>query len=147
VIQAHFLADVLNAESDSTARARAFDARTRERLRPFWDVIAKQDLGAIRRAKNEQTPGYKPRLKARLIRSFTEDAVGPASRGDLAVHRALMKGFHMFNAPTAWLRRPLVVLRVLITWATPKRFKRALYPPKLGPERREMLAQLGLEPA
>jgi 2-polyprenyl-6-methoxyphenol hydroxylase-like FAD-dependent oxidoreductase len=147
VIQAHLLADVLNAETDPATRALAFDMRTRESLRSFWDVIAKQDLGAIRRAKNEQTPGYKPRFKARLIKSFTEDAVGPASRGDLAVHRALMRGFHMFNAPTAWLRRPLVVLRVLITWATPKRFKRALYPPKLGPERKEMLAQLGLEPA
>jgi hypothetical protein len=58
-----------------------------------------------------------------------------------------MKGFHMFTAPAAWLRQPLIVLRVLLTWATPKRFKRGLYPPKLGPERSEMLSQLGLEGA
>ena len=41
----------------------------------------KQDLGAIRRAKNEQNPNYKPRWKARLIKSFAEDAIGPATRG------------------------------------------------------------------
>lgn len=147
VIQAHALADVLEQTADPTARVVAFNQRTRTSLRPFWDVIVKQDLGAIRRAKNEQTPGYKPRFKARLIKSFAEDAVGPASRGSLAVHRAIMKGFHMFSTPAAWLRQPSIVLRVLITWATPKRFKTALYPPKLGPERSEMLSQLGLEGA
>jgi len=147
VIQAHLLADVLKETADPADRARAFAERTRTSLRPFWDVIVKQDLGAIRRAKNEQIPGYKPRFKARLIKSFAEDAVGPASRGSLAVHRAIMKGFHMFSTPAAWLRQPLIVLRVLVTWMTPKRYKRALYPPKLGPERSEMLAQLGLEGA
>lgn len=147
VIQAHLLADVLETTSDPAARAAAYAEQVRTSLRPFWDMIVKQDIGAIRRAKNEQIPGYKPRFKARLIKSFAEDAVGPASRGNLAVHRAIMKGFHMFATPAAWLRDPLVVLRVMLTWATPKRFKQALYPPKLGPERSEMLSQLGLEAA
>jgi 2-polyprenyl-6-methoxyphenol hydroxylase-like FAD-dependent oxidoreductase len=147
VIQAHLLADVLETTSEPAARAVTFAERTRKNLRPFWDIIVKQDIGAIRRAKNEQTPGYKPRLKARVVKSFADDAVGPASRGNLAVHRAIMKGFHMFSTPTAWLLNPLIVLHVLMTWATPKRFKTVLYPPKLGPSRAEMLSRLGLESA
>jgi hypothetical protein len=105
----------------------------------------KQDLGAIRRAKNEQDPTYKPRLKARLIKSFAEDAVGPATRSNLGVLRAIMKGFHMLAMPTAWLTQPMVVLRVLGTWLTPKSKK--LYPPKLGPNRKEMLEALDLKTA
>ena len=46
-----------------------------------------------------------------------------------------------------WLTHPLIVARVLLTWATPKSAKLNLYPPKLGPERSVMLAQLGLERA
>ena len=144
MMHAHILADVMNETADPKARAIAFDARTRKALRPFWDVIVKQDLGAIRRAKQEQNPAHKPRLKARLIKSFADDAVGPATRGNLSVYRAIMKGFHMIDTPTAWLRRPLIVARVLAMWVTPKPWKRALYQPKLGPERQEMLTQLGL---
>jgi 2-polyprenyl-6-methoxyphenol hydroxylase-like FAD-dependent oxidoreductase len=145
VMHAHILGDVLAATADPRVRAIEFDRRTRKELRPFWNAIVKQDLGAIRRAKNEQDPAYKPRLKARLIKSFAEDAVGPATRADLRVYRAIMKGFHMIATPTAWLSEPFVVLKVLRTWAMPKRSK--IYPPKLGPERREMLDALGLKTA
>ncbi len=147
VMHAHILGDVLEATTDPRTRAIEYDARARKTLRPFWDIIVKQDLAAIRRAKQEQNPNHKPRLKARLMKSFADDAVGPASRGSLAVHRAIMKGFHMFEAPTTWMRDPIVVRRVLAMWLTPKKWKAALYPPKLGPERREMLTQLGLERA
>jgi len=145
VLHAHILGDVMSAAADPRERAIAFDKRSRKELRPFWDALMKQDLGAIRRAKNEQNPAYKPRLKARLIKSFAEDAVGPATRSDLGVLRAILKGFHMLAMPTAWLANPMVVLRVLATWAMPKSKK--LYPPKLGPDRKEMLAALGLKTA
>lgn len=144
-LHAHMLGDVMNETADPRARALAFAKRTRKEIRPFWDALKKQDLGAIRRAKNEQNPAYKPRFKARLIKSFAEDAVGPATRTDLGVYRAIMKGFHMLAAPTAWLGNPAIVWRVLITWITPKAKK--LYPPKLGPNRNEMLAALGLKTA
>ncbi len=147
MIHAHILGDVLNETADPKERVLRFAARTKRELRPFWNMIVKQDLGAIRRAKNEQNPNYKPRFKARLIKSFAEDAVGPATRGNLSVFRAIMKGFHMIEAPAAWLGQPLIVARVLLMWLTPKRAKQTLYPPKLGPERSEMLTQLGLERA
>ncbi len=147
VMHAHILGEVLEASPHARERALAFDKRTKRELRPFWDAIMKQDLGAIRRAKNEQDPAYKPRLKARLIKSFAEDAVGPATRSNLGVYRAIMRGFHMLATPTAWLTQPTVVARVLAMWLTPKRRKQSLYPPKLGPERSEMLAALGLNGA
>ncbi len=144
VMHAHILGDVLAGTSDARQRAIDFDRLGRKALRPFWDAIVKQDLGAIRRAQNEQKPGYRPRWRARLIKSFAEDAVGPATRSNLAVYRAIMKGFHMLEAPTTWLTQPVIVLRVLATWLTPKRFKSELYPPVPGPGRIEMLSSLGL---
>lgn len=147
MMHAHILGEIVDQTQDPSARALAFAQRTRRELRPFWDMIVKQDLGAIRRAKNEQDPNYKPRLKARLIKSFAEDAVGPATRANVAVYRAIMRGFHMLAAPTAWLTQPSIVLTVLVTWLKPKSWKARFYPPKLGPDRTEMFAALGLKNA
>ena len=144
VLHAHLLADILNSTSDPRQRALDFDRMASRDLRPFWNAIVKQDLGAIRRAQNEQKSGYEPRWKARMIKSFAEDAVGPATRSDLSVYRAIMKGFHMLETPTTWLKNPMIIGKVLLTWATPKSFKSALYPPKLGPDRAEMLSSLGI---
>ncbi|MEQ1752824.1 MAG: FAD-dependent oxidoreductase [Micropepsaceae bacterium] len=144
VSHAHILADVITEVIDPRARSIEFERRSRAAIRPFWDVIVKQDIGAIRRAKYEQQPGYKPRLKARLIKSFAEDAIGPATRSNLHVYRAIMKTFHMLEAPTEWLGRPSIIGRVLLTWIKPKSAKLDLYPPKLGPDRTEMLSALGL---
>jgi hypothetical protein len=135
----------VNETADPAERAVKFHARTKRELRPFWDAIVKQDIGAIRRAKNEQNPDYKPRFKARLIKSFAEDAVGPATRADLGVLRAVMKGFHMLATPAAWLTDPRTIAYVLGTWLKPRSAK--LYPPKLGPGRTEMLTELGLNPS
>lgn len=145
VLHAHILGDVMAQTTNARERAIAFDKRSHKELRPFWNALMKQDLGAIRRAKNEQNPAYKPRFKARLIKSFAEDAIGPATRSDMSVYRAIMRGFHMLAMPTAWLVNPYVVWRVLTTWAKPKTKK--LYPPKLGPGRNEMLAAIGLKTA
>ncbi len=144
VMHAHILADVLDRSNDPRERAILFEQDTRREIRPYWDSIVKQDQGAIRRAQNEQKPGYRPRLKSRLIKSFAEDAIGPATRSHLDVYRAIMKTFHMLEAPTVWLRNPVVMAKVLWTWAKPKTAKVSLYPPKLGPAREEMLARLGL---
>jgi 2-polyprenyl-6-methoxyphenol hydroxylase-like FAD-dependent oxidoreductase len=147
VMHAHILADVLAKVPDARTRALQFEWRTRNDLHPFWDAIRKQDLGAIRRAKNEQDPNYKPRFRARLIKSFAEDAITPATRGDIKVLRALMPGFHMLEPPARFLTRPTIVARILWMWMKPKSRKAHLYPVKLGPDRAEMLRQLGLKGA
>lgn len=144
VMHAHILSGILDRTSDAAERARLFDQESRREIRPYWDAIVKQDQGAIRRARNEQKPGYRPRLKARLIQSFAEDAVGPATRRHLDVYRAIMKTFHMLDVPTMWLKNPVVMTKVFWTWLTPKAAKTSLYPPKPGPTRSEMLARLGI---
>lgn len=143
-IQAHLLADIFGETRDPAKRLTALEARTHDEIHPFYDVMVKQDAQSIRRAHQEQTPGYKPRLKSRIVKSFIEDAVGPASRSDLAVMRAVMRPFHMLEHPTAWTKRANIMARVMKTWATPKAFKRRAYLPKPGPDRAEMLRTLGL---
>lgn len=144
VVHAHILADVLDRTTDPRARAILFEQEARKAIRPYWDAIVKQDQGAIRRARSEQKPGYRPRFKSRLIKSFAEDAVGPATRSHIDVYRAILKSFHMLEAPTVWLKNPVVMAKVLWTWLKPKSAKAGLYPPRLGPARSEMLTRLGI---
>jgi 2-polyprenyl-6-methoxyphenol hydroxylase-like FAD-dependent oxidoreductase len=146
VVHAHILRAALDATSDPKERAIIVERETRAALRPYYDVMAKQDLQSIRRARHERDPGYKPRLKARIVKSFIEDAVTPATRGDLAVARASSRAFHMFGDPVAWLKDPAILARIMRMWAMPKARKRArqLYPPALGPNRHEMLVEIGL---
>ncbi len=104
------------------------------------------DLQAIRRAQHERDPNYKPGLRARLMKSFAEDGLLPAQRGDIEVSRAMTRIFHMLDEPVAFLKRPGIVARILRVWAMPKDQKKSrdFYPPKFGPERSEMFARLGL---
>jgi 2-polyprenyl-6-methoxyphenol hydroxylase-like FAD-dependent oxidoreductase len=146
IMQAHALADVLAETKDQRERALRFEKRLRAEIRPFYDAMVKQDLQAIRRAKNEQNPNYKPRLKARIIKSFAEDAIAPATRSDISVLRAIMRPFHMLESPTLWLKNLGVIARILLTWMKPKSWKRGLYQAKLGPDRKEMFSLLNIAP-
>ncbi|MBT9446381.1 MAG: FAD-dependent oxidoreductase [Hyphomonadaceae bacterium] len=143
-IEAFVLGDVCNAVSDPVARMVAYDRGVHEEIRPFFDAMARQDQHAIRRAEREQSGDGGSSLRGRLTKSFVEDAIGPASRGDAHVLRELMRSFHMHEPPTAWTRRADVMARVLAMWARPRNRKADLYPPPLGPERAEMLMALNL---
>lgn len=142
-ISAALLAGVMESTRDPASRLLAYEARLRAELHPFCVSMARQDAMAIRRARNERDPAHRPRLKARIIRHFAENAVVPATRGSLAVLRAFMRGFHMHEPPENFLKRPAILMRVLAMWARPKFLKRHLYPPFLGPCRTEMLALVG----
>lgn len=146
VVHAHILRAALDASRDPVARAIKVNDDTRAALRPFYDVMVRQDLQSIRRAEHERDPDYKPGRRARLARSFMEDAIGPATRGDLDVMRGFSRAFHMIENPTDWIRRPAIMAKIMAYWAMPKSVKKArgLYPPSAGPERREMLAKLNI---
>ena len=144
-MQAFILGDVFDTVADPAARMIEIDTRTRADIRPFFDAMVRQDAQAIKRAERERSAVQrKPRWRARLTQSFIDDGIGPATRGDLVVLRALMRPFHMLENPTAWTRRLDVMARILTTWATAKALKRDLYPQGLGPGRAEMLASLGV---
>lgn len=146
VVHAHILRRVLDISANPRTRAVLFDADTRKALRPFYDSMVKQDQQAIRRAEHERDPSYVPSLRARTMRSFVEDAIGPATRGDIDILRALSRAFHMIDDPTAWLKNPATLAGVMRFWAMPQKTKRArgFYPPKFGPERGQMLSKLNL---
>jgi len=146
VVHAHILRAALDASPDPYTRAVKVEQDTRAALRPYYDTMVRQDLQSIRRAEHERDPSYRPGRRARLARSFVEDALGPATRGDLDVMRGFSRAFHMIDDPTAWLKQPAVLAKVLSFWAMPKSTKKAkgLYPPKAGPTRAEMFDKLGM---
>jgi 2-polyprenyl-6-methoxyphenol hydroxylase-like FAD-dependent oxidoreductase len=139
-IQAFALADAFATSRDPAVRMRALDVAVARELRPFFDAMVRQDVAAVRRARHEQNPAYRPRLKARIMRSFVTDGIEPATRGDLVVLRALMRPFHMHEHPAAWTKRLSIMARVVWMWMLPRTMKRAFYPPSLGPSRASLLA-------
>ncbi len=146
IVHAHILRDVLDATADPAARARQFDADTARALRSFYDAMVRQDRQSIRRAAHERDPDYRPSLRARMVKSFVEDAIGPATRADIDILRAFSRNFHMIDDPDDWWKQPQVVAGLMRIWAMPKLLKQACgyYPPRFGPDRAEMFAKLDL---
>ncbi|HEV2652968.1 MAG TPA: hypothetical protein VGU69_17030, partial [Rhizomicrobium sp.] len=146
VVHAHILRATLDATRDPVERTMKFETDTRAAIRPFYDSMVEQDRMAIRRAEHERDPAYVPSRRARMTKSFLEDALGPATRGDVTVLRAFSRAFHMLDDPRALLKNPSVMARVLSFWALPKKTKeaRGLYPPSFGPKRAEMLSKLNI---
>jgi 2-polyprenyl-6-methoxyphenol hydroxylase-like FAD-dependent oxidoreductase len=144
-IQAFLLGDIFATTVDPAKRLQRLEEEVFAEVRPFFDDMVRQDVQAIRRAAKERAgETRKPRLKARLTKSFIEDGIGPASRGDVVVLRALMRPFHMLEGPAAWVGRADVIGRILLVWARARAQKAHLYPPPLGPERAAMLSVLGI---
>ena len=145
-VTGELVAQALEAEQDPAARAVAFTAALKAELRPYYEDMRTQDRAAIRRARHALNAAYRPSFKARAMKSFTEDAIAIAIRRDPALLREFMRGFHMLEDSRAWLKRPANAVKVLGAWATPRALKRDWYPVKLGPERREMLTTVGVDP-
>lgn len=145
-VQAQVLAQVLDETTDPVARAISFHAKVEKELRPYYNDMLKQDASSIRRAATALNPDHKPTFKSKLIKSFAEDAVMPAARADMRVMRDIMRGFHMIDEPGKWMKKPRNIKTVLRYWLKSKKSKEAadLYPPKMGPQRTEMMALLGL---
>jgi 2-polyprenyl-6-methoxyphenol hydroxylase-like FAD-dependent oxidoreductase len=143
---AYLLRDALRASPDPAARMLAFDAAVKRDLKPYYDNMLDQDRAAIRRARQALTPGYRAGLRSRMIKSFLEDGVGVAVRSDPDLLRAAMRGFHMLEHPSAWLRRPKNLAKVVRYWARGKAANAPAYPPKPGPAREPLMRAVGLSP-
>lgn len=145
-VTGELVAQTLEAQTDPTARAVAFSNAVRGELRPYYEDMRTQDRAAIKRARNALNAAYRPSFKAKVMKSFTEDAIAIAIRRDPDLLREFMRGFHMLEDSRAWLKRPSNGAKVLAAWATPRAMKRKWYPVKLGPERGEMLQAVGVDP-
>ncbi|HUZ14511.1 MAG TPA: FAD-dependent oxidoreductase [Caulobacteraceae bacterium] len=143
-VEAYALRDALDETADPGARLIAYHARLLREIRPYYLAMRRQDRGAIRRAEHALTPGYRPGRRARILRSFVEDGIGPATRLDTDLLRQAMRGFHMLEHPDAWIRRPKNLVRILRYWARGKTRNAEAYPPKAGPGREAMMRALGL---
>lgn len=143
-VTAYVLHDILVSTGDPAERIAAFQERVNQELRPYYLNMRDQDRSAIRRARQQLTPGYRPSLRSRLMKSFLEDGVNIAVRSDPDLLREALRGFHMLEHPSAWLKRPDNLAKVLRYWATRREYKAAAYPPKLGPDRSDLFRALGL---
>ncbi len=144
-ISAVAIRDILAETSDPGTRALAYHERLHQELRPYYLVQRSQDRSAIRRARNTLTPGYKKSLKAKLMKSFVEDGVTIALRHDVSLLRQAMRGFHMLEHPNKWIKRPQNLAKVLYYWSRGKRKNAKAYAPKPGPDREDMMRELGLD--
>jgi len=143
-VSAHILRAALDSSRSPVERAKMFDAEVESVIRPYFTSMVELDLNAIRRAKQERDPTYRPSLRARMTKSFAEDGLMPAQRGDVEVSRAMSRAFHMLDEPAAFLKRPAIVARIMRVWAMPEAEKRrrGFYAPKAGPDRAGMLRLL-----
>ncbi|MEQ1888147.1 MAG: hypothetical protein ABL951_03070 [Alphaproteobacteria bacterium] len=143
-LQAHLLAEICAKSGNSFERALLFDTMMRREIRPFYDLMVKQDIQSIKRASAQRNGDYQPGFRARLARRFLEDGIRPASRGDIKVMRALMRGFHMLENPGLALQDPDILLRIGRYLLRGRGRNAALLGPPIGPERAAMLNYLGI---
>ncbi len=143
-IEAQILSGVMAQSDDPGARARLYDTRVRDELTVYYNDMREQDRAAVRRALNARDPNYSPSLRGRLRQSFIDDGVRIAVRSDIDLLRSAMRDFHMIDPPGAWLKRPQSMAKVMRWWARGKRRNAHLYPPPLGPDRKAMMAELGI---
>jgi 2-polyprenyl-6-methoxyphenol hydroxylase-like FAD-dependent oxidoreductase len=144
-VGAYRLRDVLDASSDPAVRAKAYHDGVWQDLRPYFDLMLKQDRDAIKRARAALAPAHRLSFRARLAKSFGEDGIAIALRYDIDLLREAMRGFHMLEHPEAWLKRPRNLARVIRYWVRGKTRNAAAYPPKAGPGREELMRALGLD--
>jgi 2-polyprenyl-6-methoxyphenol hydroxylase-like FAD-dependent oxidoreductase len=146
-VESEVLGQVLDESPDPAVRARLYDSRVSDALRPYYDDMCALDRNAIRRAQEARDPAHRRSMAQRLGQSFRDDGVAIAVRSDLPLLRAAIREFNMLDPPRAWLRRPDTLIKSMGRWARGRAVNARYYPPPLGPDRAEMLQELGLNGA
>lgn len=136
IVQAELLADTIAAHGgDPEAAAVAFAEATRATIEPWYHAALAQDRHDRRAAREDGDEGDDGVDMGSLMRH----GLLPAARLDPAVFRAFMRTFNLLDPPDAMMRDPEVVRGVLAAWQD--RANRPP-PPRLGPERAELLQLL-----
>lgn len=144
-VAAQALRQALDHSADPDARLIAYHKRVWAELRPYYINQRTQDRAAVKRAREALTPGFRKGRRRRVMESFFNDGVRIALRRDVRLLRQALRGFHMLEHPDKWLFKPQNLAAVLAVWARGKKRNAAAYPPKLGPNRLEMLQALSID--
>lgn len=141
ILHAHLLADVITEQGDPLERARVFDQRTEEEIRPIFKTSLEEDKRGIKRAdaifagqELEEAKSFKKYLGLAF-----GDAISAASRSELHVFRGVMKTFNLLEKPGEFLndwRIKLTIFRYMFRG----RKKNAPTRMQTGPSRTEMIA-------
>lgn len=119
LMQATFLEQALARHPrDLVAAARHLHRAAEAEIRPFWDAAVASDRRMLREGPGELDALRDPKAflvaaAERFFGLFLERGILPATRVDPVVFRALLRIFHMLDAPESLLRDPLVLLRSL----------------------------------
>ena len=144
-VAAQALRQALDQSTDPDARLIAYHKHVWAELRPYYINQRTQDRAAVKRAREALTPGFRKGRRRRLMESFFNDGVRIALRRDVRLLRQALRGFHMLEHPDKWLFQPQNLIPVLAVWMRGKKRNAAAYPPKLGPNRLEMLQALSID--
>lgn len=143
-VEAEGLKQALNKHTDPAKRLASYVAYAEKEVRPYYTAMLKQDAQAIKNAKAILTPNKKPNLRAKITKSFVEDALMIAMRSDITLFRDFVRGFHMIAPSDQWIKNPRAIVKILSAWMRGKRRNASLYPPKAGPKRIDMFTHLAL---
>lgn len=136
MVHAVLLADTLAEVGDDPGdAAAAFTAATRSVIEPWYGASVAQDRHD-RQARAEDDDDESAGVG---VGSLMRHGLLPAAGVDPLVWRAFIRTFNLLAPPDALMRDPEVVLRVMATWQT--RAERPP-PPRLGPDRAELLGRL-----
>ncbi len=135
-MHAGLLGEALDAAAgEVVAAARFLDRAAREEIEPFYRASVAADRVASRKVGAEAA-----RPLRRLLDSFFDDGVMPATRVDPVVYRAFVRMMNMMETPDEAFFRPEVAVRALAVWARGAVFRRR-YAPTV-PDREHTVAAL-----
>jgi 2-polyprenyl-6-methoxyphenol hydroxylase-like FAD-dependent oxidoreductase len=109
-VQAHVLAEALNASGDAAARARLYQRRTHALLQPYFEISSNTDH--IYHVRADMRRGVRLRLPDRVLNFLYENAFVPASRSNPVVAREFLRAVQMREVSSVG-RRLAVILQVL----------------------------------
>lgn len=139
VLHVQLLVDLLETMEDPERRALAFHERTRQEIRPVFDISVREDRRGIERAEAVMQGKllHKPDSLVEGLKLAFRDAMSAASREEIHVARGAMRSFNLLETPGDFLNDwsvRLTVLRYLLRGRS-RNARRRLQP---GPGRDEM---------
>jgi len=123
-MHANLLGESLDAAAgEPVAAARFLDRASREEIEPFVRASVAADHVASRKVGAEPT-----RPLRRILDSFFDHGVMPATRVDPLVYRAFVRMMNMMETPEQAFFKPEVARRAIAVWARGAGFRRRTEP-------------------